>query len=173
MTTPAVLALTEPSKVPAAAIARLQQVSGETGLSGYAELVAVLAQVAVLAAGLLELARRQQATRADGLALDNAQRLFKGAEQLFSALAPTLRSRERVHSMALAKRYRHAYADILLPRREYLQLQRYTLTTASTHSAIRLNERAQAALSVLDQDWLLHIRDVPALAREIERGVRL
>lgn len=169
---PAVLALTEPSKVPAAAVARLAQ-TGTATLAGYSALINLLDQAAVSASAVLERSIKQTTTRADALALDNAERLFFGAERLFGALAKTLPSRNRVKAMALAKRYRHAHADILLTRREYMRQPRHALTTASTHVAIQLNARAQSALSVLDQDWLVHTRDVPSLAREIERGVRL
>lgn len=165
MSTPAVLALTKPSAVPAAASVRLVTtgdtlllLSDSTRAGVYAGWLNKAGRIAKKAADLLALAVAGNATERELAGLLNAERSMKAGAALFAELARRSSSRSRVDAMSWASMMRTVYHDITLTRREFAYGM--TLSTnwadVSPTAAIRILPGAEMALTQLERDLLVY-----------------
>ncbi len=184
MSQTALLALSNPAGVPAAAVAALLATAGDLrGADGaahsgqYAGLLTLLGDVAERASSLLAGAVMAQSSEEDLAGLANAERLSAAGARVFAALASRTEQYDRVVAMLWAKLARRLHADVLLVRREYApSAYAGTNWTASlAGSPIRILPGAEPALTALSLDPLVYATgwDLPSFAEQISRFVVL
>lgn len=156
---PALLALTDPAKVPDAASQRLADTAALLAAARhrYASLLVRMASVTQRASALLPLAVSGSSTDADLAALANCARVFRAVSALLSELAHRLDGLEQIETMRLATLLRHADADVRLVQREYVPLvyQGLDAEQAGLRESVRILPGAEAALAALDRDPIL------------------
>ena len=164
MTTPALLALTDPANAPAAAMARLL-VTAATLLTEstsvragpYAGFLALLAAVAGRVSPLLAAAIAGTATEQEIAGIANAEHLSRAGAALCDELAVRATRRERVTAMGWATLCRRLLADTALTTREHAAGAYLGMAwpNALEHAPIRILPGAEAPLVELARDPLL------------------
>lgn len=164
MTSPALLALTSPQEVPAAAALRLSasgseliadSLSSRAGIySGWLNQSGLMA---VSASTLLPLLIDGTATEAEVAALINVERIAKANINLFAELASRSTRRTMIDAMNWSHLYRLIYSDVALTRREFAPNASTGLSmlTAQATAPIRILPGAEPALVALTQDQYL------------------
>lgn len=164
MTSPALLALTDPSAVPAAAVDRLlstsaalYRASANPEAAGYASWLETSGAVARALAPLLLLATAGTATDSQAAALVAGERLALGGVRLSDEIARRAGRGARLAAMGWARLHRDMHADLLLTRREYAPdaLLGADATAAAAGAIVRLLPGAAAALETLGADPLV------------------
>lgn len=180
--TPALLALTDPGQVPAAAVARLLTTgaalaaAAETGYAGaYAGWLTKAGAVATRLSPLLAAAVAGTATEAETAGLVSGERAAAAGLFLCSEIARRTTRREQIAAMGWATLHRAAYADATLTRREYAPnaLLGLAFEPASRVAPIRILPGAEAAVTTLLRDPLLYAAewDTEALAATLAQWV--
>lgn len=180
MSTPELLSLEKPAKVPEAAIARLVALSGTFSryseaamLADYAALLRTLSGACSHASVALAAIIKPDATAVDLTTLTNAGRLALASMRLFEELALREERADRVTAMRWARACREMYHDTHTIQREYAPLVYLgqQIDEALTVASIRLLPGAEGALTELGRDWLLlgSHWTLPSLARSLSR----
>jgi len=184
MTTPALLALTEPSKAPDAAMARLLVTAdallyeSESPRAGpYAGLLAMLSAAAERVSSLLAVAIAGSATGQEIAGIANTERLARAGAVLCDELAVRSTRREQVTAMGWATLCRRVLADTALTAREHAAGAYLGVAwpSALEHAPIRILPGADATLVELGRDPLLVGADweLDTLAATLARWVTI
>lgn len=182
MTSPALVALTNPRAFPDEAIKRLlgtasmlTSSSRQARNSGYVSCLGMLGRVAQRAGGILPGLIKATCSEAEMAAVANAERLMRAGVTLFGEVAVRSVQRDRHAAMGWATLSRRGYADITLVHREFAPTAflgvdwDYNLTRAP----IRILPGAEPALVALSHDPLEDGEDwdLPVLATQLARWV--
>lgn len=178
MSNPALLALTKPQDVPAAASARLRAASvlySTQQNQPYPALAAQLSKLAVRSANLLDAAIARLATDAELVSLSNSARIWRATTALLNEQATRESGYRQVVAMLTAKTARHAYSDVHLTQREYIPTAYQQIKAHVSDVVVRIQPGAEPAIKTLDQDPLLDGSrwDTAQLAELLVRWVRL
>lgn len=180
--TPALLAMTDPAKVPAAAVARLLvtgaalSAAAATVYAGtYAGWLAMAGALSTRLSPLLEAAVAGTATDAETAGLVSGERVALAGCRLCTEIARRTTRRERIAAMGWATLHRAIYADATLTRREYAPnaLLGVAFEPAARVAPIRILPGAEGAVGSLLRDPLEYGAswDLPALAATLTRWV--
>lgn len=183
MMSPALLALTAPAQMPAAALARLgvtaatllgESLSARAGL--YAGLLGRLATLADRSRTLVTAALAGTASAADLAGMANAERVAHAGAVLLEEVARRAERRARIYAMQWAQDTRRLWADLALIRQEFAPSAYLGVdwSAAQTVATIRILPGAEGALTTLTQDPLRSAAawDLPALATTLSRWVQ-
>ena len=170
----ALLALTAPEQVPAAAVLELRTLEARFADLAYfggvhAPLLALLARLSVAAATALELAL----AGGSAVALSTAGRIAAAGVRLFDEAAVRATGRERFVAMRAARACRDLYANTTLVAAEHAQS---ALLVASAGTApIRILPGADPAMATLARDPLVLAAtwDLTTLSLRLARFIRI
>jgi len=181
---PALLTLTAPLGVPAAAAERLLATSVTLKSEGesiradrYSAWLLKMSVISEKASALLPILIAGNATEAETAGMMNVERIARAGAQLFGEVASRSQRRPMVDAMLWATLHRSVYSDVSLTRREFAPASALAIdwVTAQSMAPIRILPGAEPTLSELMRDPIYegHHFDVASMTGALVNWVTL